>query len=547
MPNNHYAVQVCSGTCHQAPGKMYLIHVLQRSRSILIGVRLQVIIPLLAALFLNGCASLPPRPDLAFEQALPAALRGKPQETAHRFNENHGSEASGFRLLIHADQSLNARLALIDSATTAIDLQYFIWKDDAVGILLLDRIMKAADRGVKIRVILDDVWLASSTRMLTKLNSHPNLELRLFNPNPSRDNFIRRELHFIASFHELNRRMHNKLMIVDNHVAIAGGRNIGNEYFGLSKKFNFLDIDVIAVGDVVEEGSKAFDDYWNTDTVYPVSGWQHKFRQIDYAKLRDWVALFLKENAELLQSYSLQPQNWENWFVDLENNLHVGEAYFLQDDPVKIDGQDYRLIDMIDYFADPTEEEFIISSPYFIPVGDSLKMMKELEDNNVRFRILTNSLASTNHTLVNSHYKKYRRDILKTGAELYEFNHQPSADVINLVSVSPVTPSFVSLHAKVLISDKQKCFIGSLNFDPRALIINSENGLLIDSPSLAEELAAFLAAIMGPENSWHVSLNQQNSVEWNCMSGRRTTQPARGFCQTVRDFLGRFLPIEGQL
>lgn len=524
-----------------------MIHSLQRSRSILIGCRLQVTILLLAALLLNGCASLPPRPDLAFEQALPAATRGTIQETAHRFQANYGEQASGFRLLIHADQSLNARLALIDSATTAIDLQYFIWKDDAVGILLLDRIMKAADRGVKIRVILDDVWLASSTRLLTKLNSHPNLELRIFNPNPSRDKFIRKELHFIASFHELNRRMHNKLMIVDNHLLIAGGRNIGNEYFGLSRKFNFLDIDVIAVGDVVEEASQAYDDYWNTDTVYPVSGWQHKFRRIDYAKLRDGVAHSLDEYAGLLETYLRQSQNWENWFTEFEDNLHVGEAYFLQDDPVKIDGQDFRLIDMIAYFADPTEVEFIISSPYFIPVRDSLNIMKKLEDNNVQLRILTNSLASTNHTLVNSHYKKYRRNILATGAEIHEFHHQPSAEVVELASVQPVTPCFVSLHAKVMIADRQKCYIGSLNFDPRALVINSENGLLIDSPSLAEELAGFLDTIMAPANSWQVSLNGKNSIEWNSRDGRRTSQPSRGGFQTVCDFFGRFLPIEGQL
>lgn len=188
---------------------------------------------------------------------------------------------------------------------------------------------------MKVRVILDDVWLASSTRLLTKMNSHPNPEIQIFNPNPARDTSIVRELHFITSFHELNRRMHNKLMIIDKHAAIAGGRNTGNEYFGLSDKFNFFDIDVLAICGVVAEASLAFDDYWKTDTVYPVSGWQRKFGEIDYARLREAVADRLEKDTELLQMISQRGEHWDPWLEELEGNLHVGKVYFLQDDPVK--------------------------------------------------------------------------------------------------------------------------------------------------------------------------------------------------------------------
>ncbi|WP_136796542.1 phospholipase D family protein [Desulfosediminicola ganghwensis] len=526
---------------------MHLVHAIQLHTLSMTASRYKLVILLLLILFLYGCASLPPRPNLEYESALPAANTGILPDLAQGFRASHGNEASGFHLLIDAEESLTARLALIDSAKNSLDLQYFIWKDDAVGILLLDRIMKAADRGVKVRVIVDDVWLASSTRTLTRLNSHPNLKIRIFNPNPARDTFISRELHFIASYHSLNRRMHNKLMIVDNQAIIAGGRNIGNEYFGLSNKFNFLDIDVMAIGDVVKEASFAFDDYWNTDTVFPVSGWHQKMGKVDFANMKEDVEKSLWKHKKLLQSYPLQPQNWDNWFSDIGERLHVGEAYFLQDDPVKIDGRDYRLIDMISYFSDPTEKELIISSPYFIPVGDSLAVMERLESDGIQIKVFTNSLASTNHTLVNSHYKKYRRNILLTGAELFEFNHQPSNEVIELASAQSVTPRFISLHAKVMISDRRKCFIGSLNFDPRALVINSENGLLIDSPSLTGELTDFLNEIMEEKNSWYVVVNDNNSIEWRSEQSTRTTQPSRSFFQTLSDFFGRFLPVEGQL
>jgi putative cardiolipin synthase len=214
---------------------------------------------------------------------------------------------------------------------------------------------------------------------------------------------------------------------------------------------------------------------------------------------------------------------------------------------VQIDGRDYRLVDMIAYFADPAEHEFILSTPYLIPVGDFLKVIKEEVAEGLRVRILTNSLSSTNHTLVNSHYNKYRLPILETGVELLEFRHQPSAGMRALADVEPIEAPFVSLHAKVLVSDRRRCFIGSLNFDPRALIINSENGLLIESPALAEKLTDILEEMMASRNAWKLALKEDNSIVWKSGDTILTGQPSRGFFQSITDFLGRLLPIEGQL
>lgn len=502
---------------------------------------------LLAALLIPGCAILPSRPDLPFEPALPPASDGQLAELSARFQEKEGADTSGFRLLINARKALEARLALVDLATRSIDLQYFIWQGDASGTLLFDRLLQAADRGVKVRIIVDDIGLASSTRDLSAVNLHPNLEIRIFNPNPSRDYTLGGALNFLASFKELNRRMHNKLMIVDNHVAIAGGRNIGNEYFGLGTKYNFIDIDVLAVGAVLEESSHAFDEYWNNTAVYPVSIFEALLPENTYEEMRQVVTEILAGYAPRLSSYPLQPADWQHWLAELELQLDTGEAHLLQDDPVQIDGRDYRLVDMIAYFSEPAEHEFILSTPYLIPVGDFLKVVQEKVAEGLRVRILTNSLSSTNHTLVNSHYNKYRLPILKTGAELHEFRHQPTPLLRAQADVAPIEAPFVSLHAKVLVSDRRRCFIGSLNFDPRALVINSENGLLIESPALAEKLADFLEKMMEPENGWNLVLTGDNSIEWQSGDTILTGQPSRGFFQSMADFFGRLLPVESQL
>ncbi len=499
------------------------------------------------SLLVSGCASLPSRPELPHEAAQPPAMSGSFAALSAEFYRKNGIEKSGFRLITNGQEALEARLALADLAISSIDLQYFIWQGDAVGTLLFDRLLRAADRGVKVRLLVDDIGIAASTRNLVALNSHPNLEIRVFNPNPSRDYAIGGALNFLASMKELNRRMHNKLMIVDNHLSITGGRNIGNSYFGLGGDYNFVDIDVLSVGAVIEESSHAFDDYWNNLAAYPVSGWKVVLPPSSFYDMRQSISTYLKENRSQLVSYPLEPVDWQPWLQELQNSMVTGEAHFLQDDPVKIHGQDYRLIDMIAYLSDPTEDELILASPYLIPVGDMLDELKAIHEDGVTIKIVTNSLASTNHTLVSSHYKKYRRPILDSGAELYEFQHQPSSSLRAEADVEPVRAPFISLHAKVLVSDRSKCFIGSLNFDPRALVLNSENGLLIDSPELSSALADFLEEIMKPENGYRLFRTDDNKIHWQAKDKILSSQPSRGLFQSLGDFFGAFLPIEGQL
>lgn len=494
-----------------------------------------------------GCTTLPPAPPQPVVNSLPPAKSGVLTDISNRITGKLKQNESAYLLLPRNDDALNWRLAMADHAATSIDAQYFIWQNDATGNLLFDRLLRAADRGVRVRLLIDDIWLAANDEVIAAIDNHPNFDIKIFNPTYTR-HAVAGVFEFLAYFQELNRRMHNKLFIVDNRMAIVGGRNIGNPYFGLSDKYNFRDLDVLTTGPVVEEISTAFDEYWNAEQAYPGRLMSNKVSVDDVELLRQGVKKILEEDAGLLTSYPLTPRDWSIEMNQLTRRMHSGEGHFLQDEPIVVDSEQLKLFDMLDTLAAPSHEELIMVSPYLIPVKGSLEDMEELSKEGVDIKILTASLASNNHTAAHSHYKKYRRRILDTGAELYEFRHDPSPAVRNEADVPPVESNFVSLHVKALVGDRQRCFIGSLNLDPRALEINTENGLYIESPELSKELAAMFDAMMQPENAWRVYLDkEEQTLRWQSSKGTVDAQPARSFGQRISDFFFRLLPIESQL
>ncbi len=502
---------------------------------------------MLAVLTGAGCTTLPPAPPQPRVDALPPAATGTLAEVAERIAVQRDARDSAYLLLPRNDDALNWRLALADHATTSIDAQYFIWENDATGNLLFERLLKAADRGVRIRLLVDDLTLAADDRAIAAISHHPNFEIKVFNPAYTRHG-IGGWFEFLGAFRELNRRMHNKLFIVDNRMAIVGGRNIGDPYFGLSKKYNFRDLDLLTSGPVVQEMSSAFDDYWNAELAYPGQLMSASGSTDDLQQLRNKVSSYLKLHADQLSSYPLTAQDWSTDMEQLTRDMKHGEGHFLQDQPILVDGEELKLGDMLDTLAAPSGQELIMVSPYFIPVSGMLQELTELHNGGVSIKVLTASLASNNHTSAHSHYKKYRRAIIGTGAELYEFRHDPSPAIRAQVDVAPVQSGFVSLHVKALVSDRRHCFIGSLNLDPRALEINTENGLYIQSAELAAELAANFDILMQPHNAWRVYLDEeQQSLSWQSDQGTVNTQPARGFGQRIADFFFRLLPIESQL
>jgi len=506
-----------------------------------------MIILLCLVLISPGCTTLPPAPPQPVVNSLPPAKSGVLTDISNRITGKLKQNESAYLLLSRNDDALNWRLALADHATTSIDVQYFIWQGDATSSLLFDRLLRAADRGVRVRLLVDDIWLAASDEVIAAIDNHPNFDIKIFNPTYAR-HAVTGFLEFTAYFQQLNRRMHNKLFIVDNRMAIVSGRNIGNPYFGLSEKYNFRDLDVLTTGPVVEEISNAYDEYWNAELAYPGHLMSNKVSVEHIDLLRQEVRTRLNENATLLASYPLTPRDWSKEMAQLMRRMHSGEGHFLQDDPIVVHGEQLKLIDMLDTLAAPSHEELIMVSPYLIPVGDMLQHLTELNQEGVDVKVLTASMASNNHTAAHSHYKKYRRRILDTGSELYEFRHDPSPAIRDKADVPPVESNFISLHVKALVGDRQRCFIGSLNLDPRAMEINTENGLYIESPELARDLAARFDAMMQPENAWRVYLDkEEQTLYWKSSKGTVDVQPSRSFGQRISDFFFRLLPIESQL
>lgn len=502
----------------------------------------------IAALVASGCSILPHPPPQPEVLSLPPAVSGELAEVYSNVTRRFGPGQTGFLLLTNNHDALKWRLALVDHATKSIDVQYFIWQADAVGRLLFDRLLRAADRGVRVRILVDDLVFAGKDRNIAAISKHPNLDIKLFNPGRIRGSTVLGIGEFLLKFRQLNRRMHNKLFAVDNRIAIVGGRNIGNEYFGLSGKYNFQDLDVLVVGPVVEhEISHAFDDYWNAKVAYPGSAASNRATIEELRQLQKENTDYLNEHRDLLSSYPMEPRDWSRELRQLSSRMKTGDAHFLQDDPVKFDGQEYRLVDMLEYLAEPQHKELIIITPYLIPVKGFLDDLVQLSSDGVKVKIITASMASNNQTIAHSHYKKYRRRILATGAELYEFRAQPAADVRDVSNVPPVQAKFISLHIKALVGDRKRCFIGSLNLDPRAIEINTENGLYIQSDTLCGKLAHQFDTLMDPDNSWHVFVDENNYLTWKSSSGTVLSQPARSFWQRIADFFYRLLPIEKQL
>lgn len=511
-------------------------------------IRISVLCLILAAsLAGNGCRILPSPPAVPDVYAMPPAPSGALAELSAKVAEACSPDESGFLLLWRNDEALNWRLALIDHATSSIDTQYFLWRADEAGRLLIDRLIKAADRGVRVRLLVDDFYIAGSDREIAALCQHPYFDIKIFNPGYVRRGKLGGIGEFLLRFRQLNRRMHNKLLVVDSRVAIVGGRNISNSYFGLSEKYNFSDLDVLTVGPVIEEISHAFDDYWNNDLSYPGAAMYARAKPQDAQHLRNENAEYLRQHRDVLASYPLESKSWRAELLRLPSRLVAGKAHFLQDEPVRFGDEELRLVDMLELLAEPNHEELIVVTPYLIPIRARWNDLDDLSAEGVDVKILTASMTSTNQTIAHSHYKKYRRRLLADGAELYEFSGDPSAAVREASDVPPVRAGFIALHIKAMVGDRERCFIGSLNHDPRAITINTENGLYIESAALSAQLAEYLDSLMAPDNAWRVYVNEKNKVRWESGAGVVSRQPARSFSQRVSDFFYSLLPIESQL
>jgi len=500
------------------------------------------------ACLVAGCASAPPE-----QEALPPpsfASAPRPDGVFSRIEETirakHGEQASGFRLLDRSSEALKWRLVLIDNASHSIDLQYYVWFGDAAGQLLMARVIAAADRGVRVRVLFDDLntMLIRMTSpelrdaMLARIDRHANIEVRVFNAWHERD-WAGRAVEVAADFDRLNRRMHNKQMVVDNRVAIIGGRNIGNEYMGLNGEFNFHDLDVLGVGPVARQASAVFDRYWNSKWVsrIPSSG-----ASAASALTAEMIELPPAAAAHpAMQELIAGARSWSAEVAALLESLSSGRSVVHTDAPSREAGKRNHMPEAFRALMRSARREVLINNAYIIPDENFISDLGELANRGVTVRILTNSLASHDVPAVNAHYEGWRRDILRSGATLHEFRQDPAIKE-EFVDTAPVRSGFAGLHTKAMVIDRERSFVGSMNLDPRSFIFNSEMGVVIDSAPVSEALAGRIERDMNPANSWQVTLAPDGALVWKSGAGERTTQPARDSWQRVQNVLFKLFP-----
>jgi putative cardiolipin synthase len=495
-------------------------------------------IALLAAL-LQGCA-LPPLEGRSESHALSPAEAATTRlgRSLEEQVQAHPGE-SGILPLADALGSFAARMLLVRAAERTLDVQYYIWRDDITGNLLLGALQEAAERGVRVRLLLDDNGVAMDAKLLA-LDRHPAIEVRLFNPFSVRQP---KALGYLTHFSRANRRMHNKALIADNQAAIMGGRNVGDEYFGATDGVLFADLDVLAAGAVLPELSADFDRYWASASAYPID-------RIVPAEGSAPVPTAPTEDDPRAAHY-LQALRESRFVADLLAGEHLPQwarVEMVSDDPRKglglAEKEDLITHQLQQVLARPPVASLDLVSPYFVPTAAGVDAFNRLAARGVRVRILTNALEATDVSAVHSGYARYRKDLLRAGVELHEMKRgaQPQGGRAGVFGSSGS-----SLHAKTFAIDGQRVFVGSMNFDPRSAHLNTELGFIIDSPVLAQSVTqAFDRDI--PASAYEVKLDESGSLVWierhEGKTLRHTREPGATLGRSAWIGLLSVLPIE---
>jgi cardiolipin synthase C len=490
---------------------------------------------------LAGCAGLPKdverQPSSALTdtggtrlgRALAPAVAANPGKTAiHPLDE--------------ALDAFAARVLLARAAERSLDVQYYIWHDDITGNLLCEALWQAAERGVRVRLLLDDNNTKGLDGDLAALDAHPNIEIRLFNPYANRG-FRFGEL--AADFSRLNRRMHNKSFTADNQVTIVGGRNVGDEYFGAEGAVAFQDLDVIAAGAVVSEVSASFDAYWNSASAYPAASLIPASQAADTTVREGWAKLHGRpEAARYLDA--VRETSLIRDLLARSLKLDWVSARVVSDDPAKVlsplERTDLNMLPRMQAaFGKPTRELDLVS-PYFVPTEAGTAALRELAQSGVRVRILTNSLAATDVTPVHAGYANYREALLRAGVHLYEL--KPSVQQKSEQRSGIGGSSGASLHAKTFAVDRSRIFVGSFNFDPRSARLNTEMGVVLESAALATRLSDALDAMRG-RDAYEVRLSPDGrGLEWIEGDVRHSSEPGVGLLRRMWVGFLSILPIE---
>ncbi len=462
---------------------------------------------LIFSIMASGCATVDYDVPKDPSKALAPSQHTNLGKTAKQWSDQHGGK-SGFIPLVDASDALGARLELARLAQKTLDIQYFLMKDDDAGAVITQAMLQAADRGVRVRLLVDDIYTTVKDKDFILLDQHPNIEIRIFNPI-NRDGFY--WLNFVGTMKETNRRMHNKSFTADNAFSVVGGRNIGNTYFALEKSTIYADFDILAIGPVANQVSESFDKYWNFERTVPVKYLNNKPKEtLDDVRARvgeDFKSAYNKRYRSAVDSDVIRRAEKNLDFI-------VGDVQMLEDDPSKVmvppTPSEMKLLNQLVPKIKDTQERLVIISPYFIPGDAGVDILKTLVDNGKTVIVITNSLATNNHASAQGAYTKYRKDLIRAGVQLHELRHS----ALKELQTDPNAPDDLHMHVKLMFIDDQYVFAGSLNLDPRSFNLNTEGGLLINSKELSDEMLKNLDSDL-PVITYRVKLDDEDRVRWH--------------------------------
>ena len=501
---------------------------------------------------LAGCASLPGPVERAEEFTVAVTGDSALDQTISDFLAPYPDQSAAHFLKDGLD-AFAARLTAADRASRSIDAQYYLFHDDVTGGLYAESLLRAAKRGVKVRLLLDDMGAHRRDEFLLALDHHPNFDIRIFNPFANRKV---RALEYLYRFGLVTRRMHNKSMVVDGVAAITGGRNIGDDYFDASPKSNFIDLDVMVFGPAVDQIAGQFDDYWNSPLSYDINNLA-KQETTPTEVLSSWQALH-DEAVRQSDSVYLKRVEQAAFLEHLREGtlpISIGPAMVLVDQPQKVreplyDDTTHLAPDLWPYFRQ-AESELVILNPYFIPSDSGVQVLADAARRGCRVVVLTNSLAANDVAAVHGHYAKYRKPLIKAGVELYELRadrEMPEFDETDLAALS----DHISLHVKTFVFDRQQTFIGSLNLDARSVYQNTELGVIVEDPKMAGQIAE-LALNNLSKLAYHVQLDEDGRMTWTGWDRDSQQEivlykePDASFWLKTIAWISRIMPVESQL
>lgn len=469
-------------------------------------------------------------------------------------------EQSGFAIIPSGETAFRVRNGMIRIAEKTLDAQYFLWESDNVGNMFINQLLEAASRGVRVRLLLDDVNTNGRDLGIVNLDAVPNIEVRLFNPFTHRGSIF---WGFLTNMSRVNHRMHNKALIMDNAFAVVGGRNIGDHYFGISPNYNFRDLDLFSTGPVVQDITRSFNLYWNSKWALPVSAVAKVILSANEvaAKRKKFAARVEENEKKFPYVIDRTREEIQQVFSEIKKKLVWAEAEVLYDDPNQkigtttgYQGIAPRLREILEQLKD----EILFEAAYFIPQQRGIKTVGRLRERGVQVRVLTNSMATNDVAGAFVGYRRYRKKLLENGVDLYEM--RPKTGTQRDFWSFLASDSTAALHSKITVFDRKKVFIGSFNLDPRSIEINTEIGLLISSSELVRHVTEFMDTGIDSSNSYHLELKkskEQDSgkITWiyqkNSVEIQTKRDPDAGFRRPVSAWfisLFHFLfPIEKQL